>query len=196
MSDCVPVHELLERWRSGDQQAATELHQRYARRLWALAERQIGLQLRQRVGAEDVVQSVFRTFFRRTAAGEFAVDHSGSLWHLLAKITINKVRRQGERHHAGKRDVAKEIHGDGECLALQAVAHEPTVEEAAMLVEELESLLVGLESPEPEIVRMGLQGYSSTEIARQLGCSRWTVRRVLDRIGERLEQRLERESAH
>lgn len=191
MSHCISVRDLLDRWRSGDQRAAEELHQRYARRLWALAEGQIGVRLGRRVGAEDIVQSVFRTFFRRTAKGELPVDQSGSLWHLLAKITINKIRRQREYHCAGKRDIKTEVYANEEVLAPEIVAHEPTPEEAAVLVEEWEALLVGLEKPEPDIVRLGFQGYSSSEIARQVGCSRWTVRRVLDRIGERLQQRLD-----
>ena len=64
------------------------------------------------------------------------------------------------------------------------------------LSDELETLLAGLDQPEPEIIRLRLQGYSSLEIANQVGCSRWTVRRVLDRIGHRLHERLGDGSDH
>ena len=196
----MPTHEslpeMLQRLRSGDQAAAEELHRRYAQRLCALAERQIGSRLGRRVGEDDIVQSVFRTFFRRTAEGEFSIDHSGSLWHLLVRITLNKIRRQGERHHAGKRDVAAEVYaGDGK-LHPEVVAHDPAPEEVVLLIDELEDLLTGLKEPEPEIVRLGIQGYSSEEIATEVKCSRWTVRRVLNRTGHQLRKRLKDDFDH
>jgi hypothetical protein len=139
---------LLERWRAGDQAAAEELHRRYAQRLCALAEREIGRRLSRRVGADDVVQSVFRTFFRRTAAGEFVIDHSGNLWQLLARITLNKVRRQGEHYRAGKRNVASEDSAADLPACSYPFAHDPGPDEAAMLADEIETVLKELETNE------------------------------------------------
>jgi len=146
MSAQDPALNLLERWRAGDQAAAEELHRRYAQRLCALAEREIGRRLARRVGADDVVQSVFRTFFRRTAVGEFVIDHSGSLWQLLARITINKVRRQGEYHHAGKRNVASEDSAADLPACSYPFAHDPGPDEAAMPADEIETVLKGLKA--------------------------------------------------
>ena len=42
---------------------------------------------------------------------------------------------------------------------------------------------LGLESPEPEMVRLAIEGHTPSQIAKQIGCSRWTVRWVLDRVG-------------
>jgi RNA polymerase sigma factor (sigma-70 family) len=184
----------LERWRAGDQVAAEELHRRYAQRLCALAEREIGRRLARRVGADDVVQSVFRTFFRRTAAGEFVIDHSGSLWQLLASITINKVRRQGEYHHAAKRNVAAEDSTEDVAFCPEVFTQEPGPDEAAMLADEIEATLKGLKPDEAEMFQLALQGHTTPELAQRFHCSRWTVRRVLDRIGYCLEQRLSNRS--
>jgi RNA polymerase sigma factor (sigma-70 family) len=151
----------------------------------------MGERLRRRVGADDVVQSVFRTFFRRTEKGEYPIDHSGSLWHLLVTITLNKVRRQGERHGAAKRNVRAEVDLDDAQLSPEAVARGPTPEEAVLFMDELEALLRDLPEPEPEIVRLCLEGHSSSEIAQRTSCSRWTVRRALDRFGRRAQKRLE-----
>jgi RNA polymerase sigma-70 factor (ECF subfamily) len=180
--------DLVRRWRSGDEQAAAELHRRYAQRLWALAEAQIGSRLGRRVDPDDVVQSAFRTFFRRSAAGEFAIDHSGALWRLLVRITLNKIARQRERHYAAKRDVRSEVSPDAGQLSPEAVAHDPTPEEAAVLTEALECVVAHLKPPDPEIVGLRLQGYSTSQIGREVGCSRWTVRNVLDVVGQRLER--------
>jgi len=45
--------------------SAREIHERYAECLRRFAERQISQRLLRRFDAEDIVQSVFRTYFRR-----------------------------------------------------------------------------------------------------------------------------------
>ena len=56
---------LLRRLQHGQADASTELYLRYAKRLLMLAAAQSSPDLARRVDPEDIVQSVFRTFFRR-----------------------------------------------------------------------------------------------------------------------------------
>lgn len=118
---------LLARWQAGDQAAAEAIYQRYAQRLCALAEKDIGERLARRVGPEDIVQSVFRTFFRRSGDGQFAIDHSGARWRLLVRITANKVLRHAEREGAARRDVKAEVHGTSDGLEPALICHDPTL---------------------------------------------------------------------
>ena len=134
MSDSQSAKDLVQRWQAGDQTAAEELYRRYAQRLCGLAAGQIGQRLGRRVEADDIVQSVFRTFFRRSAKGEYPIDHSGTLWNLLVRITLNKVRRQRERHGAAKRDVGAEVHLDGDRPHPAVVAHDPMPDEVVSLL--------------------------------------------------------------
>lgn len=189
MSPSDSVNDLLDRWRSGDASAAAEIHRRYADGILELAEARLGKQLALRVGPDDITQSVFRTFFRRAREGRFQIDHTGSLWRLLVRITLNKIRRQAEWHHAGRRDVGLEVSLPD--LDPEAVAHDPTPSEALALAEELETVLEGLQHPEPEIVRLRLQGYTPSEIGGAIRCSRYTVWRVLNRVGRQLQRRLQ-----
>ena len=96
MSGVQDVAELVEQLKSGNQDAASELYQRYAQRLCHQIERRIGQHLQGRLEAGDVLQSAFRTFFRRAANGEYQIDYTGDLWNLLLTITLNKVRGQAE----------------------------------------------------------------------------------------------------
>lgn len=64
---------LMRRFRHGESDAATALYLRYARRLHVLARNKTGQDLQSRFDAEDVVQSVFRTFFRRVSDGSYDV---------------------------------------------------------------------------------------------------------------------------
>ena len=88
-------HSLLRRVRQGNADAPSELYLRYASRLLALAEKQTGAELARRVDPEDIVQSVFRTFFRRAAQGHYDIPVGEEIWKLLLVIALNKVRGRG-----------------------------------------------------------------------------------------------------
>src|SRR5262245_14011453 len=66
-------HALLRCWRGGSQDAATQLYRRYAHRLRSLAKARCSPDLARRVEAEDIVQSVFATFFRGAGTGRYVV---------------------------------------------------------------------------------------------------------------------------
>jgi RNA polymerase sigma-70 factor (ECF subfamily) len=95
----------------GQGSAATALYERYAQRLRALAASQCSPALARRVDPDDIVQSVFRTFFRRAAEGHYDVPAGEELWKLFLVIALNKVRAAGVFHHAAKRDVRKSSDG-------------------------------------------------------------------------------------
>ena len=70
--------ELLDRVRQGDEQAATELFDRYVERLIRLAQSRLSAKLRRRVDAEDVVQSVYRSFFSHALASGSRKDQDSA----------------------------------------------------------------------------------------------------------------------
>jgi RNA polymerase sigma factor (sigma-70 family) len=180
------IPELVERLRGGDSQAAEELFGRYAQRLTGLAEQHLSRKLSARLDGADVVQSVFRTFFRRSAAGEFRIDSSADLWRLLVQITLQKARAKGRHHTVGPRTVAAEEPGGGTALLAEAVAHEPGPAEAAALVDQIEALLRGLPALYCDLLQLRLEGYSASEAAARLGVSRRTVHRALLLLQQRL----------
>jgi RNA polymerase sigma factor (sigma-70 family) len=183
----IDVLALLKDWTAGDEEAAREIFERYSRRLTALAEKQLSHRLAQRLDGEDIVQSVFRTFFARSARGEFQVNASVNLWQLLVTITLAKVRSQARRHVADKRNVGAEA-GDGREWLSQIAAAGPSAEEAAILVEQMELLLKGLPDTYAEILQLRLNGESRSDIAGILGISRQTVYRSLNLMCDRLKE--------
>jgi RNA polymerase sigma-70 factor, ECF subfamily len=187
MSDAVPVASLLQRFQAGDQRAAEELFARYAQRLTRFAEQHLSRKLAGRMDGEDVVQSVFRTFFRRTAAGEFQIDGSAQLWQLLVKITLLKARAKARYHTADKRDAGAE-HPAADDWLPTAIAHEPGPEEAAILVDQIESLLRGLPPLHAQVLERRLQGHGVTAVAADLGVCRQTIHRILNLLQQRLDR--------
>jgi RNA polymerase sigma factor (sigma-70 family) len=187
-----PSAELLARWRDGDQAAATELFRRYAERMLALARSRLSDWLARHVDPEDVVQSAFRSFFTDARAGRYALRRSGDLWRLLVAITLHKLRRQAERHTAGKRAAAREqrFEGEGGLSGLHVPLPDrgPTPAEAAALADTLEHVLRGLEPLRRRMVELRLQGHGLDEIAADAGRSERTVRRLLEQVKERLRR--------
>src|SRR5262245_46479150 len=132
MDEADQTAALLELIRQGDQQAAEALYASYAKRLTRLAEQRLSRKLAPRLDGEDVVQSVFRTFFRRTAQGCFHIDSSAQIWRLLVKITLLKARATGRYHTAEKRNVHAEVASRDPWLD-NVLARGPGPEEVAYL---------------------------------------------------------------
>jgi RNA polymerase sigma-70 factor, ECF subfamily len=176
--------DLILRLRNGDNDAAREIFDRYAARLLLLSRRRIGQRMNSRVDPEDVVQSVFRTFFARMKNDQFEVEKKDDLFKLLVRITAHKTLRQIAHHRAAKRDPGQETRqsDDNYEMLLQAMDAEPTAETVVTFMDNLEHFLSQLTTQDRQIVEMRLQGHSTEEIAKQLGTYDRKIRRVLERI--------------
>jgi RNA polymerase sigma-70 factor (ECF subfamily) len=187
--------DLMARLRAGDEAAAAELFDRFARRLIGLARGRLDALVRQKVDPEDVVQSVFKSFFLRHAAGQWDLGGWDGLWALLTTMTLRKCGRRAGYYHAGRRDVRREVSprpgGESAWEACAALARDPSPEEAAALGETLEELLAPLDGRDRGIVVLSLQGCDTAEVAAAVGCSRRSVQRVLQWVRRRLERKEE-----
>lgn len=190
MSETTENRLLLDLWRAGDEQAARELFDRYAERLLALARKRIGARLNSRVDPEDVVQSVFRTFFFRAKEGRFSFQDQDDLSKLLVRITVHKTLRQVEFHTAAKRDPGMEAaQGDADHDRIKEVLDsEPTPQAAVTFLDQLEHFLGKLTPDERQILELRLRGDSNREIAKKLGIYDRKIRRVLERVKALAEQ--------
>lgn len=188
---------IMERLRAGDDAAAARIFNEYAGRLIALARTRLDARVRQKIDAEDVVQSVYRSFFCRHADGQFRLESWDSLWGMLVCITVRKCVNCNERFHAGRRSVAREVSATpaDESGNWDLTAREPAPEEAVVLAETVTRLLEGFEGDEQEIVSLTLQQFSTQEISERLGRAERTVGRVRERARKRLERLLQMDAA-
>lgn len=189
-SNAAESRVLIDMWRAGDEQAARELFDRYAERLLALARRRLSQRMASRVDPEDVVQSVFRTFFYRAKEGQFDFQGQDDLSKLLVRITVHKTLRQIEFHKAAKRDPGMEAaQSDPDHDRLKEVLDgEPTPEAAITFLDQLEHFLGQLNPDERQILELRLQGESNRDIAKKLGIYDRKIRRVLERVKALAEQ--------
>jgi len=180
-------HSLLRRYRSGEQEAATRIYLRYAQRLYGLATAKTNPDLQPRFDPEDIVQSVFRTFFRRAKDGHYQVPDGDELWKLFLVIGLNKIRDVASFHRAEKRSVEKttELTGDAKQIASSG---ETVAETTLRLV--VDDLLERLPDNQREIIRLRLDGSQVTEIAERTQRSLRTVERTLQKFRELLHQQI------
>lgn len=184
---------LMEQLRAGEPSAAAEVFHRFTHRLIGLARSRLNLRLRRKVDPEDVVQSVFDSFFRAQSARTMEFVDWNSLWGLLTQITIRKCGHRFRFFHRARRNVDEErsvVAWEGESArAWEAIAREPTPAEGAALTETVEELVQSLDDRERRIFTMYLESHTVEQIACNINRSERTVRRVLKRIQQQLERR-------
>jgi RNA polymerase sigma factor (sigma-70 family) len=186
----IPVDELLARLKQGDQDAGTEIVNRFMRRLIGLARSKLDAKVMRKIDPEDVVQSVFRSYFVRQMEGEFQIRDWDNLWSLLALITARKCTNVRVRFGRKGRNVHLEMDptgGDESAPSWEALAREPTPAQAAVLTELIERVIASLPERDRKIVSLSLEGKDSAQIGEVIGRAERTVRRTLDHFRARLE---------
>jgi RNA polymerase sigma-70 factor (ECF subfamily) len=190
MTDQAPSdRSLLRRLRQGHNDGPTLLYLRYAGQLQKLVARQSSPDLASRVDPEDIVQSVFRTFFRRAAEGQYDVPEGEEIWKLLLVIALNKVRAVGAFHRAARRDVRHTA--GGEALDVQ---HGPDEEALTILRLIIDETLDALPSWHRPILELRIEGHEVAEIAGRVRRAKRTVERVLQEFRRRLDARIHEDS--
>lgn len=182
---------LLRRLQRGTADAATLLYFRYADQLLSLAAARLGDDLGPRLGPDDIVQSVFRTFFRRAALGQFEVPQGEDLWKLLLVIALNKIRNAADHHRAARRDTRRTPQVTGFVPDVGDGAADSALLCLRLTVEET---LERLPPPYRAIVERRIEGYEVAEIATLVGRSKRSVERALQEFRTKLSADLQLET--
>ena len=169
---------LVLRLRDGHADASTRLYLRYFRRLNALTARQIPKAVARRIDPEDIVQSVFRTFFRRAARGDFEIPEGQEIWGLLLVIALNKARDTRDREHAARRDARKTAAGGAFDRAIESRPGRDD-EALAQLRMVIDEILLGLPDLNKRVIELRIDEHEVADIAQQVQRSKRTVERIL-----------------
>jgi RNA polymerase sigma-70 factor (ECF subfamily) len=162
--------------------------------LQAIAARRVAPHLQSRFDAEDVVQSTFRTFFRRAQGGQFQFEDNQRLWNLLCAITLTKLKEKVRFHERQSRaasreqsDVDSQRSGQPRTPPISAVI---SPDAALEFADEFDHLLAALAPPERRLVELKLQDRTNDEAAEALGVSERTIRRMLAELQAKFERQL------
>jgi RNA polymerase sigma-70 factor, ECF subfamily len=185
----VSDRSLLRRFEGGDEEAATALYRRYARRIHALVKAQCAAKLGARLEPADLVQSIFGKFFQNASKGFYEVPEGEELWGLLLVIALNKVRDKATYFYAAKRDA-------GTLQEVDAEVPDPRGEDEAFALLQMvvREAVAELPPAHQAIMELRLQGYEVAEIAERTQRSKRTVERVLQDFRHRLAPLIRDES--
>jgi RNA polymerase sigma-70 factor (ECF subfamily) len=179
--------EFFRRVRAGDEDAATELVQRYepALRL-EIRLRLMDRKLRQLLDPADLCQSVLKSFFIRATTGQFELDSPEKLLALLRTMARNKVAHQARRNQAQKRDARRLVSLGAEDVA----GADPSPSRLAIGRELLEAFQSRLSAEERRMAELRSAGREWAEIAAELGGTPQARRKQLARAVGRVAQEL------
>lgn len=188
--------QLINGLKEGDPQIVEDFFFKYDPVLRRIANRYLTSGLRRRLDAEDVVQSAFRTFFRRANEGEFEFSDGQKLWNLMCAITLTKVREKDRFHKRRKRSYHRESapnddSNDSGVVRFEAADPRLSPSAAAEFSDQFSHLLESLGEEERQVVELKLQECTNEEVAASLGVSERTVRRIVKRLRARLQHDLE-----
>ncbi|QDV47632.1 RNA polymerase sigma factor RpoE [Stieleria neptunia] len=197
MSDDKTVSRWIDQVKDGDSIAAAELWQHYYDRLVRNVRNHLRGQNRGVADEEDVVVSVFESFYRAAEQGRYPeMSDRADLWRLLLKMSARKVidkrrRERRQRRGGGERTFSLAAGSDGEDALIEVIGDEPTPDMVLTMTESVESLLSHLGDGQLREIAIGkMEGFSNAELATRLSCSERTIERRLHLIRETCQQEL------
>ncbi len=175
---------LMARVQSGDQQAATEVVQRYGEAILRVVRRRLDQRLRPEYDSIDFLQETWSSFFH--TAQYYTFQTPDDLVAFLANLACHKIT-DAERHRihtrgslSGEKPLPQPAEGDREN---ELIAHrQPTPSQVAVANEQWENLLRGLPPEYQQMLELLRQGYSHEEIAQNLGIYTKVIQRLLEKL--------------
>lgn len=178
--------DMMQRVRSGDEQAAAELVRLYEPEIRrAVRVRHTDPALRRTLDSMDITQSVLGNFFVRAAAGQFELDHPDQLLRLLVTMARNRLFDQARRQQAGRRNNKRLAAGGQEQLD-QVADRQDSPSQQVVLKELLHKLRESLTEQERLLADQRAAGREWADIAAETGETPEALRKRLARAIDRV----------
>jgi DNA-directed RNA polymerase specialized sigma24 family protein len=176
------ITKLIGRTKSGDDEAATRMWQRFSPRVAALARQKVPIWLQCFIDGDDLANSAMCSVIMGLREGRFPeLRDRDDLWALLAFITVRKARNEITKASCQKRPPQ----GVGTQLSDQMVSPDLPPDLIVRAAEQFKVLIDLLRDKDAILEPIALwkfEGYTTDEIAERLGCSRSKVARKLELI--------------
>jgi RNA polymerase sigma factor (sigma-70 family) len=180
-------YDLLRGIKEGSEEAAREFLEQYGRYIRHVVRRHMLQKLRANFDSEDFLQDVCVSFFSHPPGPEDFTDPA-ALLEFLGHMARNKVTDAARRRLAQRRDVNREnsLDGSAQFAAENLATGDPTPSETVGAEESWELLAEGGYPDQKKMLYLLRHGYSQEEIARVLGLSVRHVRRLVQKVREKL----------
>lgn len=180
--------DLTERLKNGSEDAFLEIVERYGPYVMRSVRRSLDRRLRARFDSQDFAQAVWMTVHEhRDRLAECASPDS--LMALLVTIAQRKVRYEFRRNlQAAKQNINRERSMQNDSFVLPLPDHNAQHPSQVVIAREQWDRMVNNEPQKyREILELRCEGLTLDEIAAKLGINERTVRRVIKRLAEKLE---------
>lgn len=202
MSKSTNVSHWIDLVKAGDSVAANRIWQQYFDRLVRAVRARLYGQNRAVSDEEDIVLSVFDSFYNAAENGRFPeLSDRDDLWQLLLRMSARKVvdkRRHDQRQRRGGNVKVHSLNRpNDDDSVINAIGNEPSPEMVLMMRESVEQLFSHLSVGQlRELAGAKLEGYSNAELAKRFGCSERTIERRLHLIREKFQRELFENNEH
>ena len=177
----------------GDSDAAQEIYRRFAQQLLQLASGRISEIFNSKIDADDIVQSVFKSFFYRHQKSELTFRSWDEIWSFLMTVTIRKCCAKANWFLRDKRNVNREYSQtshepgfDGEQYS--PATRGPTPYQVAVFDDLLTQFFAPLSEMQRQIVLMRMSGHSNREISEKLNRTERTIYRTLELLKSQMNK--------
>jgi RNA polymerase sigma-70 factor (ECF subfamily) len=162
------------------EEAARQIWLRFASRLRAVVRQRLAPDVLRRAGEDDVLQSLFASFFAAPAGSAGPPQSRADLWRLLVHFALCKVVNTAEYHRAQRRDVRRErllsdTPDDGFTPAEPEDPRWIGPDDEAAAREEFDRLRNLVPDDLRPVFDLRLEGYTNAEIARRINRVERTV---------------------
>lgn len=182
--------EWIQRLRDGDQQAACEFVEQFQPLVRREIHKQASVRLLRRIlDTDDIVQSVFSSFFAELQRGEYELESAKQLGALLASIARHQATSNVRQQLRRRRDVRRNSkHSQQDIDQFPDAA--PLPEEMLAELELLDLLRANFTDEERALAAFRRDGQSWKSIATRLGGTSQSRRMQLSRAVERAARQL------
>jgi RNA polymerase sigma-70 factor (ECF subfamily) len=177
---------LVRRARAGESGALEELARQYEPKVRIVARVLLGPALRPYLDSMDLVQSVHRSLLCGLREEKLDLATPDGLLHLALTMVRRKAARQWRKLQRQKRLDGEGGDPDLPGLLASLSCSQPGPAEAAQGSDRLRQLCEHLSAEERRVLELRLQGYTTDEIARELGLGAVALRVRLTRLRQRL----------
>ena len=181
--------ELMNEVRSGSEDAAVKFLDLYGDHIYRAVRRRLNRALRPRFDSQDFVQAVWASFFRhRSQVVKF--KRPDELVAFLTRVAGNKVIDEcRHRMQTQKANVNRECSIDEDLSpGASPAGRDPAPSQVAIAKEQWERMIEGVPPHYRRILELRADGETYERIAEMLDVNEKTVRRVLRKLGSRLEK--------
>ncbi len=174
---------LLERARSGSEEALAHLVDRFSPSVYRSIRRSLMRSLRRNTDSDDIAQSVWRSFFANRDK-HLLMESPDQMKGFLARMAAHKAIDRGRQYIAQQKNAEVRLAGEGgeEVLSVSAKKRVPSPSEELIARESLETLANSVPQKFSEVFRKRAEGASISEISEELGVPLRSLHRILQHV--------------